>query len=120
MMTVHLDDNVTQIALAFISLLGIIATGVFSFLSLRYASQAKTQSTANSVALHDMHDAVNGLTRSRVEAEQRVGEAKVAQARAEGRIEEIVRVMPAPPPPPPATPPVEPATPAPPPAPHDE
>ena len=98
---IQMDDNTTQIALALISLFGVIATGIFSFLSLRYASAAKansaealTNSKANSETLHVMHEAVNGMTRQRVDAEARVGDAKVAQARAEGRLEEIVRVLP--------------------------
>lgn len=92
---IQVDDNFTQIMLALISLLGVIVTGIFSFMSLRYASAAKTQSSANAMTLNTVHEQVNGLTRSRIDAEARVGDAKVAQARAEGRLEEMARALPA-------------------------
>lgn len=90
-----MDDNLTQIILAAISLLGVTVTGILSYLSLRYAAAAKNQSTANSVQLGNVASQVDGLTRSRVEAEQRVGEQKAATARAEGRLEEMARQAPA-------------------------
>lgn len=100
-----MDDNTTQVILAVIGLLGLIATSVFSFLSLRYASAAKTNSAealtssqANAATLSHVSEAVNGLTRERVNAEVRIGDAKATAAFAEGRIEEIKAAQ-APPPP---------------------
>lgn len=114
---VTIDDNTTQVALGLISLVGMFITAIFSFLSLRYASQAKISSDVaafnskeavatskeaaassqhNSETLHVVHEQVNGLTRSRVEAEARIGDANAARARAEGRLEEMARAMPPP------------------------
>lgn len=88
------DDNSTQIILAVLSLIGMLITGMFSFLSLRFAAQARNNaaqavqsSQANAVKLTEVAEAVDGLTHARIEAEARIGEANVATARLEGKIE---------------------------------
>jgi hypothetical protein len=84
-----IDDNTTQIVLAAISVIGIAVTGVISLLSLQHATAAKTSSEANAATLATVAHAVDGLATARVEAEQRVGDAKAVAAHAEGRIEEL-------------------------------
>lgn len=83
-----MDDNTTQIILATIALLSVIATGIIGLFTLRATQKSAVVSQANSLALADVSRKVDGITTARVEAEARLGDAKAEVARSEGRDEE--------------------------------
>lgn len=79
-----MDDNLTSIIIAAISLLGVVIPSVISLLAVIYAKKSMDASKANAAVLETVHTAVNGLTAERIQREKDLGEAHVAVAKAEG------------------------------------
>lgn len=79
----EIGDNLTQIILSIITLLGVIVSGFFTIMAAGRAGRAEANagraefnSLANSTKLVDVEKKVDGISKERVDRETALGEAK--------------------------------------------